>query len=291
MITFGIRGNLYKEKLSSIASKLIRGLQSEKISFLVEKNLSALVRKKNKINLPASSIKTDSQLVSKSDFIISIGGDGTFLYTAKVVGSSNVPIIGVNLGKLGFLAEIPSDRIFSFIKEIINEKYIIDERTVLSASIGAKKIYGMNEVVIHQRGTVKTIEIQAYYNNELVNSYLADGLIVSTPTGSTGYSLSAGGPIVNPQSDVIILSPICPHTLTARTIILPDSGKLTIKVVSKIPTSVTADGYLTVNLKPGTTVQIIKANYKIRIAKDLQSNYFKTLNQKLLWGEDVRKSK
>lgn len=291
MTTFGIRGNLYKEKLSSIASKLIRGLQKENISFLVEKNLSSLLRKKSKINLPSALIKTNTQLVSKSNFIISIGGDGTFLYTAKVVRNSNVPIIGVNLGKLGFLAEIPSDKILPFIKEVLKGKFSIDERTVLQTSVGKRKVYGMNEVVIHQRGTVKTIEIQAYYNGQLVNSYLSDGLIVATPTGSTGYSLSAGGPIVNPQSDVIILSPICPHTLTARTIILPDSGKLTIKVVSKVPTSVTADGFLTINLKPGTPVQIIKAKYKIRIAKDLQSNYFKTLNQKLLWGEDVRKSK
>jgi NAD+ kinase len=225
--------------------------------------------------------------------IISIGGDGTFLSTARLVGNRNIPIVGVNLGKLGFLAETSVKQIAKFITDIQENKYHVEERTVLQACCrprNKKPIYGLNEIVVHQSVAVKTIEIQVYYNDQLVISYLADGLIVSTPTGSTGYSLSAGGPVVNPQSDVIILSPMCPHTLTARSMILPDNGIIKIKVESRVQIGVTADGNSSFLLKSPAFIEIKKAPYKIRLAKRLDSNYFKVLNQKLLWGEDVRKN-
>ena len=293
-MTFGIRGNKNKLELPFVALQLIKDLNKKKISHFVEKNLANLISKKLNYKVSGEVQTNGKELVDKSDLIISIGGDGTFLSTAKLVGNSGKPIIGVNLGKLGFLAETPTHKIIRFIEEIINGKYHIEERTVLQANCESKTdrvIYGLNEIVVHQIGTVKTIEIQAYFNDQLVINYLADGLIISTPTGSTGYALSAGGPIVNPKSDVVVLAPMCPHTLTARPLILPDAGIFKIKVISKVPIVVTADGISKLNLDSPAIIYVKKAPYKIKLAKRLGSNYFKVLNQKLLWGEDVRKNK
>jgi NAD+ kinase len=293
-MVFGIRGNTDKTELPDAAYRLIKGLEKKKIEYCVDKGLVQTVFKKYKYRVSPSRQKSNKELINASDFIISIGGDGTFLATAKLVGDKNVPIIGVNLGKLGFLSETPPSQIFRFVTELIKDKYRIDERTVLEAGSDSnkdKKIYGLNEIVINQSGTVKTIELQAYYNGQMVISYLADGLVVSTPTGSTGYSLSAGGPIVSPRSDVVVLAPICPHTLTSRPIILPDSGVIKIKVVSRVPVVVTADGNSVLKLKNTASIEIKKALYKIKLVKRLNSNYFKVLNQKLLWGVDVRKNK
>lgn len=291
---FGIIGNIYKPELPNVVCKLIKDLNKKKISYLVEKTLAGHIQKECRFNLPKSLHADNNKLLNNSDFILSIGGDGTFLSTAKLVGDKNIPIIGVNLGKLGFLAELPTGQTSGFLTDILNNKYMIEERTVLEASTkpdSSKKIYGLNEIVITQGGNVKTIEIQAYYNDQLVYGYLADGLIVSTPTGSTGYSLSAGGPIVSPGSDVIILSPMYPHTLTARTVILPDSGAVKVKVISKVPINIVADVNDTIRLKSPAVIEIKKAQYKIKLAKKPDSNYFKVLNTKLLWGEDVRNQK
>lgn len=291
---FGIRGNIYKQELPEVACKIIKQLEKKKIEYCVDKSLAQLISAKRKYNVSKSRQKNIKELISSSDFIISIGGDGTFLSTAKHVGDKGVPIIGVNLGKLGFLAETSKTQIIKFINDIRRDKFKIEERAVLEASSDLfpnKKIFGLNEIVINQSGTVKTIEIQAQYNGQIVISYLSDGLIISTPTGSTGYSLSAGGPIVSPKSGVIVLAPICPHTLTARPIILPDSGVISIKVESKVPVIVTADGNNSIKLKSPAIIEIKKAHYKIKLAKRLDSNYFKVLNQKLLWGVDVRKNK
>ena len=291
---FGIIGNIYKPELPKVVCMLIKDLNKKKVSYLVEKTLARHIQKECNFNLPKSLQADNNKLLSYSDFILSIGGDGTFLSTAKLVGNKNIPIIGVNLGKLGFLAELPTDQTSGFLTDILKNKYKIEERTVLEASAkpdGSKKIYGLNEIVISQGGNVKTIEIQAYYNDQLVYGYLADGLIVSTPTGSTGYSLSAGGPIVSPKSDVIILSPMYPHTLTARTVILPDSGIVKVKVISKVPINVVADVNNTIRLKSPAEIEIKKAHYKIKLAKKPDSNYFKVLNTKLLWGEDIRNQK
>ncbi|MGA2668421.1 MAG: NAD(+)/NADH kinase [Ignavibacteria bacterium] len=291
---FGIRGNIYNKELPGVALDLVKKLISKKVDFLLDRNLAKLIH--TTYNYDNSKIQQgdNKKLLAESDIIISIGGDGTFLTTAKLVGDRDIPIIGVNIGKLGFLAETSVKQIAKFISDILENKYKIEERTVLQAAcigIKQKPIYGLNEIVVHQSNAVRTIEIQAYYNDQLVISNLADGLIISTPTGSTGYSMSAGGPVVNPLSDVIILAPMCPHTLTARPMILPDNGIINIKVESRVPIGVTADGNSKFLLKSPAVVEIKKAHYKIKLAKRLNSNYFEVLNKKLLWGEDVRKNK
>lgn len=290
---FGIRGNITKTELAPVVHRLIKSLEKAGIGYLVENSISKQLKVKFKHTLKKSYTTTDSGLLKKCSFLISIGGDGTFLATAKLVGSRNIPIIGVNLGKLGFLAETSTREILRFVKKVVKGDYKIDERTVLEATSvgeGSKKtIYGMNEMVINQSEIVKTIEIGVYFNNQLVNRYHADGMIIATPTGSTGYSLSAGGPIVFPKTEVFILSPLSPHTLTARPVILPDNGVFKVKIISQVPVNIVGDGNSIVKLKSPAVVEIKKAPYTIKIAKSLSSNYFKVLTGKLLWGEDKRK--
>ncbi len=290
---FGIRGNITKTELAPVVHRLVKGLDKAGIGYLVENSISKQLKVKFKHTLKKSYTTTDLGLLKKCSFLISIGGDGTFLATAKLVGSRNIPIIGVNLGKLGFLAETSTREILRFVKKVVKGDYKIDERTVLEATSvgeGSKKtIYGMNEMVINQSEIVKTIEIGVYFNNQLVNRYHADGMIIATPTGSTGYSLSAGGPIVFPKTEVFILSPLSPHTLTARPVILPDNGVFKVKIISQVPVNIVGDGNSIVKLKSPAVVEIKKAPYTIKIAKSIDSNYFKVLTGKLFWGEDKRK--
>ena len=289
---FGIRGNINKPELPAVAFRLIKELNRKKISYLVEKELAKLISRDFDHKIPAKLRPSNRELINSSDFIVSIGGDGTFLATAKYAGSRNIPIIGVNMGKLGFLAETSTSNIVRFISDIIKGKYLIEEKAVLSACSDAfpdKHIYALNEIVVNQYGVIKIIDIQAFYNDQLISNSHADGIIISTPTGSTGYSLSAGGPIVLPKTRVLILAPLSPHTLTARPVILPDDGVIKIKVNSRVPIIVTADGNANLKLKSPAIVEIKKASYTIKLVKAPDSNYFKTLNKKLLWGEDRRK--
>ena len=288
---FGIRGNTTKTELAKVVYRLVKKLDSMKLGYIVEKSIAELIKKSYSYTIPSKLTAPDKNLPILCTHIISIGGDGTLLATAKLIGNRNIPIIGVNLGKLGFLAETSPKDITGFITCLLKGKYHLDERTVLAANpAGSKKtVYGMNEIVINQSGIVKTIEIYVYFNNELVNRYHSDGLIISTPTGSTGYSLSAGGPIVFPKTEVFILSPLMPHTLTARPVILPDNGIFKVKINSRVPVNIIADGNQITRLKSPGEIEIRKAPYNINIAKSINSSYFKVLTGKLLWGEDKRK--
>lgn len=292
-MTFGIRGNTDKVDLPSTVAKAVSELEKHKISYLVETGLAMAIKKDTGRAISKNRIATPAEIVRKSDFIVSVGGDGTFLATAKLVNSREIPIIGVNMGKLGYLAEIPVNKMVSFIGDVINQHYKIEERSVLAAhsSTNGKTLHGMNEIVISQSGIVRTVFLEVFYDDSLVISYHADGLIVSTPIGSTGYSLSAGGPIAMPDTDVLIVCPICPHTFTARPIILPDTGVIKVKIQFRQPVNVTADGNDSYSIRKDCLVVIVKASYKVKVVKSLDHNYFEVLNKKLLWGEDKRNSK
>ena len=182
---FGIIGNTYSRKVPGAVFKFLNEIKSHKLRFVIDDELCALIKKKYKFDVLKSLRKKGQKLIRSSDFIISFGGDGTFLSTAKLVGRSGKPIIGINLGKLGFLADISPDDASKFILNVTKNKYKLDERTVVEASFANtnKRLYGLNEVVIGKAGSVKTIQINVYHNNKFVITYLADGLIISTPTG------------------------------------------------------------------------------------------------------------
>jgi len=285
-MVFGILGNPGKENIEVVLNDIITFFKTNKIDFVVEKKLYSLLRNSTFKNHTDSIVG----LLKKSDMIISLGGDGTFLNTAHITGDSGIPILGVNLGSLGFLAEVGPEEFNNFILDILSGKYKVRDLCLIGAKSSNKKtLYGLNEVVIDKCNSIRMIETEVYYNDEKVVRFVADGVIVSTPTGSTGYSLSAGGVILTPSSKVFIITPICPHTLNLRPIIVPDDGKIFIKTRSEEKIRQTFDGFNTFYFDSPADFHLFKAEHTIKVVKKLKRTYFQTLNKKLLWGADKRK--
>ena len=226
--------------------------------------------------------------------IISIGGDGTMLATAFKAHKYDKPVLGVNLGKLGFLAEANLSRMDDFIEEIGRGRYKIDKRMVIeSECCGHKveKLYAINDIVIDKGGWPKMIELTIKVDEEYVTTFSADGLIIATPTGSTGYSISTGGPIVSPKTDVITLSPISPHSLTVRPLVLPGSQNISITAESlHKEIHVNCDGQRVFAFPPPLKLNIKKCDRPLKLVHTSLSSYFETLRTKLLWGIDLRKN-
>ncbi len=283
---YGITGNKNKENIAPVLDLIISHLLELKVEFYIEEPLKEHIN----LNKFRSRIATLNKIIEKCNILLSLGGDGTFLNTARLIGNSNIPILGVNLGALGFMAEVGPKEINNFISNIEKGKYKIIDFCVISAELeNGQFLYGINEIVIDKSNSIRVIEVEISYNNENVVNFLGDGIIISTPTGSTGYSLSAGGPIICPYSNVLLITPICPHTLNFRPIVVPDDGHILIKVISKDKIRITADGHTTYIFDQKTTVKINRANYTIKVIKRVNKTYFQTLNNKLLWGEDIRK--
>ncbi len=228
------------------------------------------------------------------DMAMSIGGDGTFLRTASAIGDRGIPILGINTGRLGFLTGVNYNELNDILPEIVEKKYRIEERTLLG--IDTKEhpnpfgnICALNEVAILKQDTASMLSIHAYINGEYLTSYQADGLVIATPTGSTAYSLSIGGPILVPTSPSIILAAIAPHSLTARPLVVGDDSRISLKVESRSNHYlVSLDGQSqTFNKK--TLIEVYKAAYTQKIVKRSEHTFFKTLRDKLMWGADLRK--
>lgn len=285
-LTLGIFGNTNKEEVSVLLSEIILYLESLKINFLVDESLAGIFPGKVK-----KYFTTSSKILKSSDFILSLGGDGTFLNTAGIVGNKDIPILGINLGRLGFFSEVGPDEIKEFIPKLISNKFRITEEMILKSVTGSNKIlFGLNDIVIDKNNSFRMLEIETFYNDEKVVRIISDGIIISTPAGSTGYSLSCNGPIVNPDSRVFIITPISPHTLNVRPIIVPDDGIIKIKLHKEGIARISADGQNTLNFKFPSEIIISKADYNIKVIKKLNSTYFKTLKHKLFWNVDKRYS-
>ncbi len=283
---FGITGNIEKQSLQSVIKEIGNFLLKKKIEFFID---SKLFKKSGDNTFKKFSSPINSILKQKEIILLSLGGDGTFLNTARLVGDRNIPILGVNLGNLGFLAEVRADEITTFLKEILKKNYRVTDRIVLEANVNGKKIFGLNDIVIDKANSIRMINIEASYNNEKIFKIVADGVIISTPTGSTGYSLSSGGPVITPTSSVFSLTPICPHSLNIRPIILPDAGVISIKTLGSTMARVTADGQTYLTTKSPIEIKLKKADYTVKMVKRNKLTYFDTLKKKLLWSEDKRK--
>lgn len=225
------------------------------------------------------------------DFAISLGGDGTFLRAASRVGKKNVPVLGVNMGHLGFLADIAPDEAEDAINDIFEGKYRFVERSVIEASTENEPFrgnpYALNEVAVLKRDIASMILIRATINGEYLTTYQADGLIVSTPTGSTAYSLSNGGPIMVPSTDVLCLTPVAPHSLNVRPIVINDNVTVELEVESRSHNFLIAVDGRSEKMQEGTKVTIRKAPFVIRIVKRLSKQYYKNLRDKMGWGQGV----
>lgn len=259
----------------------------DKISFLLCTYDSPYIQKQYN----HFSVVNEATLLKRSDLIVTLGGDGTILRTVQAVGKKEIPILGVNLGGLGFLAETSPEQLIPHMEAYLQANYFIEARSLFACHVPGKEdnYFAFNDFVIDKAGFSRVIEIMTYVNGNLLNSYVADALILSTPSGSTGYSLSAGGPIVIPETNVFLINPICPHSLTNRPVVVPNTSKITLKVYTEHKeVSLIRDGQLVKNYPSGTTLELYKADFKVRLVKVKPHSFFETLRNKLHWGEDFR---
>ena len=226
------------------------------------------------------------------DLMICIGGDGTFLEAVSIVRTLNIPLVGVNSGRLGFLTNISKDEITNAIDAIIAGNYTLENRTLLelssSSSIFPDFNYALNEFTIHKLDKSSMIAINTHLNGRYLNSYIADGLIISTPTGSTAYSLSAGGPIVIPDSNSFIICPLAPHNLNARPLVVPDNSIITLNIQSKSENCLVSLDHRSIPIDSLSELKIQKAEFSIRMLNLPDYDFFNTLRHKLMWGVDLR---
>jgi len=248
----------------------------------------------NEINLSISNIeifKTHLELEKNTDLMFSIGGDGTILDAITFVRDSGIPIVGINTGNLGFLASIAKNEIDNALDAIYTKDYTIEERSLLKlvspADIFNDFSYGLNEIAVQKKDSAM-IKVHVYIDGEFLNTYWSDGIIISTPTGSTAYSLSVGGPIVTPDSGNFIISPISPHNLTVRPIVLPDNIKLQLRLESRAVNYITSVDHRSVIMTNTEELTIEKADFKIKLLKLNNASFYKTLRNKLMWGADKR---
>ena len=244
--------------------------------------------RKNYINLEFSTLE---EIIEKADMVLTLGGDGSILRIVHAVAEREIPIMGVNMGGLGFLADTAPESLIGHLKAFLSDNYIIEGRTLMKARCIADEhdFYALNDIVFDKAGFSRVIEIQVSVNEQLLNSYISDALILSTPTGSTGYSMSAGGPIVIPLTEVFVINPICPHSLTNRPVIVPDKSILTVKVFTEFhEINVFCDGQMEGNYASGVTFEVSKADFKANFIKLKNNSFYDTLRTKFHWGEDFR---
>ena len=231
------------------------------------------------------------RLPEQVEMIIVLGGDGTFLSVARLIEGRDVPLLGVNLGGLGFLTEVTQEQVFETLGEIFEGNYGVGERLLLQAHVHRDderiaEYRALNDVVINKGALARIISLETYVNGAYVNTFAADGIIISTPTGSTAYNLAAGGPILSPELGALIINPICPHTLTNRPLVLPDD--VTVEVVLKAEGEdvlLTLDGQVGFALRYDDVVEVRKASETVKLIEPPQRNYFQVLRTKLRWGE------
>jgi len=230
------------------------------------------------------------QIAGRVDLILVLGGDGTMIATARMIGDQEVPVLGVNYGGLGYLAELRIEELYTALESILSGNYRLDRRVMLEVELKSgdappKLSRVLNDVVINKSALARIIEIEAYLNRQFVNSFRADGLIVSTPTGSTAYNLSAGGPVIFPSMNAVVITPICPFTLSNRPIVVPDDDEIELLLkTDNEEVALTLDGQVGFPLKVGDRVAIQKSRTTFNLIQPMNRNYFDVLRDKLRWG-------
>lgn len=291
-IKFALFGNIYQEEKSAFVGSVVKALSDHGAVLAIEKEFYQYLSTTLCLTIEPDEIIETSNFCA--DFVICLGGDGTFLKAASAVGNKNIPILGINIGRLGFMAEVSPNEIEAAVRAIYHKEYEIEERTILQVNkeaLSSKDLYpcALNEIVVLKHDNSSMIAITTHINGEFLTTYQADGLIVSTPTGSTGYSLSVGGPIIVPQSTSIVLTPVAPHSLNVRPIVLCDDVEITLNIGSRSHNFLVAIDGRSESCKATTVITIKKAPYTIKVVKQLGKSFFCTLRDKLMWGTDQRR--
>lgn len=289
-----IFGQYYQNNTAEIVSKVVSFLESNAITIVFEFNFLAILKEKNIVLKDYETYSNYDNLAIDFKALISIGGDGTILKAATFVRDKNIPIIGINAGRLGFLATIQFENIEVLLQKLLNNDYAISKRTLLSIATSPKYDnfseldFALNEVTVARKDTTSMITIITYLNGEYLTSYWADGLIISTPTGSTGYSLSCGGPVLTPNVASLVITPMAPHNLNARPLVITDDMEIELRISGREEQFlISLDSRISAVSKE-TIIKIKKSPFTISIIEFKEESFLNTIRKKLLWGEDKR---
>ena len=288
-----IYGQAYQDNAIDYVFELLDELQKVEAEIAIEKSFAQLLSKSRHTN--TSLTFTDSEgLNSSFDMLVSFGGDGTILRATTFVRDTGIPIVGVNTGRLGFLSTFKKEDVRKVVQEFVQGAYTIVERSLVEVSKDSgipefnELNFAFNEVTVSRKDTTSMITVETYLNDEYLTSYWADGLIISTPTGSTGYSLSCGGPVIVPTAKSLVLTPIAPHNLNARPLVISDETEIRLKVSGREEHHLVSLDSRIASVANGTELTIRKAPFTIKMIEYTSESFLKTLRNKLLWGEDKR---
>ncbi|UBZ07767.1 NAD kinase [Salegentibacter mishustinae] len=290
----GIYGQFYHTNAGTYIAQLLELLKRKNINVIIEKDFLELIHLNKTIDEDYSYFSTFEELDNSFDLFFCIGGDGTILKSINYIRNLDIPIVGINTGRLGFLATIQKEEIKDSLETILQKDYSISSRSVLNISTNPPshdpvfKNIALNEIAVSRKNTTSMITVDTWLNDQYLNSYWADGLIVSTPTGSTGYSLSCGGPVITPDAASIIITPIAPHNLNARPLVIKDDTKITLRVSGREDSHLVSMDSRIATLENDTEIIIQKAPYAINLVELNEDSFLQTLRKKLMWGEDKR---
>lgn len=295
-LRFALFGTVHHKEKAAVISQLLAALRRHDAHIAIDQRffdfMASLPDNPSLLNSPTPQLLHTFTDLPPCDFAISLGGDGTLLRTASRVGSSQVPIVGINMGRLGFLADVGASEVEACVDALYRGDYSIEDRALIQVSTDGEHIEGhdcaLNDVAILKRDTASMISIRATIDGEHLATYQADGLIVSTPTGSTAYSLSNGGPIITPRTGVMLMTAVAPHSLNIRPIVIPDTATVELTVSSRSHNFLVAIDGRSQTLPEGITLHLHRAPYTAKIVKRSDSNFFSTLRDKLMWAADSR---
>lgn len=284
-------GNTYQSKKSSHAEELFRLLHKYNAEIYLCRDFYEFLKTEQQLDIDVAGLLDGNDF--EGDMVISVGGDGTFLKSASRVGNKNIPILGINTGRLGFLADISPEEMEETFADLAKGYYKVEERSVLELVCDNKTFssppFALNDIAVLKRDSSSMITIHTKINGAYLTTYQADGLILSTPTGSTAYSLSVGGPIIVPQSKTIAITPVAPHSLNVRPIVICDDWEITLDVESRSHNFLVAIDGRNESFKETNQLTIRRADYTIKVIKRHTNVFFDTLRNKLMWGVDSRK--
>lgn len=289
-----IYGQYYLVSTEPIIKDIFVFFNNNNVEMAIEFDFLNMLYEKKIIGKKYNTFSSHDVLDSSFDMLISIGGDGTMLRAVTLVKNSGIPILGINAGRLGFLATVQKENIAAFMQIVIDKKYKISKRTLLSITCSPESNaieglnFALNEISVSRKDTTSMITIDTYLDDEFLNSYWADGLIIATPTGTTGYSLSCGGPILTPDVKSLVITPIAPHNLNARPLVVPDTTEIRLKISGREEQYLVSLDSRIMSVRNDSVLIIKKTNFEINMVEIPGETFFKTLRTKLLWGEDRR---
>jgi len=289
-----IFGQYYQNDTRPIIRDIFVFLNKNEVELVIEKEFLAILYQQEILKKEYKTFTSYLDLDESFDLFISIGGDGTILRAITFVRNSGIPVLGINAGRLGFLAKVQKENIELFLESIIHKNFTVSKRTLLSIESKPKNNafkeinFALNEITVSRKDTTSMITVETYLNDEYLTSYWADGLIISTPPGSTGYSLSCGGPVLTPDVKSLVITPIAPHNLNARPLVIPDKTEIRLKVSGREPQYLVSLDSRIATVDNDTVLIVKKTAFKVNMVEIQDETFLKTLRNKLLWGEDKR---